>query len=68
MKPTSQSQYVDEGGCNCPACGEQDQEPVGKPKWDWGVFYQEVMCRGCKATWIEEYKLTSYYNLEEADK
>jgi transposase-like protein len=64
MKPISQSQYVDEGGCNCPACGEQDLHPISKPVWDSGRFFQGIGCATCKATWLEEYKLTAYYNLE----
>ena len=62
-------QYVEQSGMACPSCGDTrfinhtDAEPQITPN---SVAVQ-VHCTECGATWLDEFMLTGYTNLERPE-
>ena len=60
-----QREYVIAGGVMCPHCDNKTPEG-GSVDIDAGTAFQNMFCYECGASWVDEYKLTGYTNLETA--
>jgi len=51
----------------CPVCNAnfESWREVGEARIQDSYVHQKLQCDACKATWVTEYKLVGYYDLQE---
>lgn len=55
----TECQYVKLGGIRCPCCGSQEIDGSAI-EVEAGICSQEVYCRSCQASWIDQYTLSGF--------
>jgi len=56
--------YAANGGTRCPVCGSKHLTS-GQAQFDAGIAWANTSCDDCHASWVDEYALTGYSNLEK---
>ena len=62
----SPEDYAILGGTECPVCGETWVDG-GAPTYGNDTITEVMVCKGCKSSWVEVYKLTGYEDLQLGD-
>jgi len=53
----AENKYLNQGGTNCPHCGEQDLEAC-EMNAGIGIAWQSMRCNICEGEWTDTYTLT----------
>jgi transposase-like protein len=62
-----EDQHAKNLGANCPVCGS-DELDGSSVETGSGMATQEMACIDCDSTWLDEYQLISYADLENRAK
>jgi len=56
----NESKYINASGAICPGCGSNTIEGIDSVETYPGGAQQVIICRDCKATWLDVYILQGY--------
>lgn len=62
--PMTDQQYVAANGLDCPSCGVYGASSTGHVQFDVpGALFEDNHCPACGATWVAQYSLVGYTDL-----
>lgn len=64
QKEEKNNDYLSSLGLVCPVCKSDNITIAGPMEQDVGIAWQNIECKACKHSWIDEYTLVGFSNLQ----